>query len=436
MGVGFGPANLALAVALEEHAAGNYPVSAAFFERRRTFGWHGGMLLPSAKMQISFLKDLATFRNPLSRFSFISYLHEVGRLTGFVNNQDFFPTRREFHSYLEWAAARLADRVSYGTEVLAVRPGARTADGRVDRLEVELAGPAGTRHVTTRNLVVSTGLVPHLPVGIESGDERICHSSEFLVRFGRWDHRALRRVAVVGGGQSAAEIVRHLHDRLPHAQVSAVIPAYGYSIADDTPFANRIFDPAAVDDYFYGSDRSRDAFWKYHKNTNYSVVDDEVIRDLFRRFYEDEVDGEPRLDFLPLSRVENVMRVGDDLRVTTHSLLTEAPSTFDVDAVVFATGYRPMDAAGLMGELDGHCARDDKGRYRVDRDYRVVTAPELDCGIYLQGGTEHTHGLSSSLLSNMAVRGGEIADSMVARMAARPQGFDGAMSRQPVTNAR
>ncbi|MBJ7352623.1 MAG: L-lysine 6-monooxygenase, partial [Rhodococcus sp.] len=33
--------------------------------------------------------------------------------------------------------------------------------------------------------------------------------------------------------------------------------------------------------------------------------------------------------------------------------------------------------------------------------------------IYLQGGTEHTHGLTSSLLSNIAVRSGEIVKSAV-----------------------
>lgn len=34
-------------------------------------------------------------------------------------------------------------------------------------------------------------------------------------------------------------------------------------------------------------------------------------------------------------------------------------------------------------------------------------------GIYLQGGTEHTHGITSTLLSNVAVRSGELVRSMV-----------------------
>src|SRR5215204_4885318 len=101
-GIGFGPSNLSLAIALEEYGAGGLEneIGGLFFERQSSFGWHRNMLLPSATMQISFLKDLVTFRNPTSSFSFVAYLHESGRLPQFVNNQDFFPTRQEFHSYL------------------------------------------------------------------------------------------------------------------------------------------------------------------------------------------------------------------------------------------------------------------------------------------------------------------------------------------------
>src|SRR5690242_15575313 len=90
VGIGFGPSNLSLAIALEEYGASTpqNPVTSHFFERQPTFGWHRNMLLPSTTMQISFLKDLATYRDPVSRFSFISYLHASNRLVQFVNNQD------------------------------------------------------------------------------------------------------------------------------------------------------------------------------------------------------------------------------------------------------------------------------------------------------------------------------------------------------------
>ncbi|MFF4729941.1 lysine N(6)-hydroxylase/L-ornithine N(5)-oxygenase family protein [Streptomyces mirabilis] len=419
VGIGFGPSNLSLAIALEEYRA-NCPgnqISSLFLERQASFGWHRNMMLPSTTMQISFLKDLATFRNPTSSYSFIAFLHASGRLVQFVNNQDFFPTRQEFHQYLEWAQARVADRVSYGSEVRSIQlTSGATPERSAVQLEVTDASGRGSRTIEARNVVIATGLVPSMPEGIKR-DERVWHSSEFLEKYRRMDPRELRRVAVAGAGQSAAEITRFLYDELPHAQVYAVVPSYGYSIADDSPFANQIFDPSAVDDYYFGTEHTRDAFWRYHRNTNYSVVDEDVIRGLYRRRYDDDVRGVRRLELLNLTRVAGVKRVNAETRVC----LREGPGAeireLNVDALVCATGYAAMNPTALLGELDHLCLRDESGRYRLERDYRIVTAPEMRCGIYLQSGTEHTHGLTSSLLSNIALRSGEIVDSIVARRA-------------------
>jgi L-ornithine N5-monooxygenase len=421
VGIGFGPSNLSLAIALDEYRAGGLEneISALFLERQSSFGWHRNMLLPSATMQISFLKDLVTFRNPTSSFSFVSFLHESGRLPQFVNNQDFFPTRQEFHQYLEWAQARVADRVVYGSEVTSIRvPQADMGEGS-DRLQVEVRDAGGrVRVVEARNVVISTGLVPSMPVGTER-DERVWHSSEFLGKYHAMDPGELRRVAVVGAGQSAAEITRFLYDELPHAEVSAIIPSYGYSVADDTPFANQIFDPAAVDDYYFGTDQSREAFWRYHRNTNYSVVDDEVIRDLYRRSYDDEVRGIERLHFLNLTRITGTKRSGNETRVSLQVGPYGEMREVDFDALVCATGYSSMEPTALLAGIDRHCLRDEAGRFRVERNYRLATTPDMECGIFLQGGTEHTHGLTSSLLSNIAVRSGEIAESIIAQRAGR-----------------
>jgi L-ornithine N5-oxygenase len=72
----------------------------------------------------------------------------------------------------------------------------------------------------------------------------------------------------------------------------------------------------------------------------------------------------------------------------------------------------------ILGELGDLCHRDGEGRPKVERDYRAATDPRLRVGIYLQGGTEHSHGITSALLSNTAIRVGEILDSMVTRKAA------------------
>ncbi len=79
----FGPSNLSLASALEEFASGSagQAIDAVFFEKQAVLGWHRGMLLPGAKMQISFLKDPVIFRNPVSPYSYVAYLHSAGQAT-------------------------------------------------------------------------------------------------------------------------------------------------------------------------------------------------------------------------------------------------------------------------------------------------------------------------------------------------------------------
>ena len=93
VGIGFGPSNLALAIAATEQAAADprQALRVGFLERQPRFGWHRGMLIDDATMQVSFLKDLVTLRNPTSDFSFVCYLHERGRLVDFINHKTLFP---------------------------------------------------------------------------------------------------------------------------------------------------------------------------------------------------------------------------------------------------------------------------------------------------------------------------------------------------------
>ncbi|MFE2865277.1 lysine N(6)-hydroxylase/L-ornithine N(5)-oxygenase family protein [Embleya sp. NPDC059259] len=418
VGVGFGPSNLALAVAIEEHntlAAPEHRVDALFLEKQQTFGWHRGMLVDGATMQVSFLKDLATMRNPTSDFSFVAYLHSIDRLVDFVNHKVFFPLRAEFHGYLEWAAARVAHQVRYAAEVLAIEP--VVTDGRITAFDVTVANDPVVHRA--RNVVLAPGLSPHLPDGVGI-TTRVWHNSRLVPNVADLDPADVRTAVVVGAGQSAAESADYLHRRFPDAQIHAVFSRYGYSPADDSPFANRIFDPAAVDHYFEAPEQVKRQLTDYHRNTNYSVVDGDLIEELYRRVYEERVRGRQRLYIRHATRVVEVREDPEAAHVDVEFLPTGKTETLRADVVVYATGYRPGDGLALLGDTARACARDEYGRPRLGRDYRVVTEPPLDAGIYLQGGTEHTHGLGSTLLSNIAVRAGEILASINEHTASDP----------------
>ncbi|MDA3627840.1 lysine N(6)-hydroxylase/L-ornithine N(5)-oxygenase family protein [Saccharopolyspora sp. WRP15-2] len=409
LGIGFGPSNLALAIALEEHnrtAPAADRLTGVFFERKPEFGWHQGMLIDGATMQVSFLKDLVTMRNPASDFSFLSYLHDKQRLVDFINHKTMFPTRVEYHDYLEWAAERVAEAVRYDAEVVELH-----RSGELFEVVVRVGGQLELHRA--RNVVLAVGLEASLPDGAERG-ERVWHNLDLLHRVDELTEPP-RRCVVVGAGQSAAEVTEYLHRTFPAAEVCAVFSRYGYSPADDSPFANRIFDPQAVDDFHTASPEVRRELLDYHRNTNYSVVDLDLIEDLYARSYQEKVRGEERLRILNASRVRDVVAGDDGVAVTVEFLPSGERAELAADLLVYATGCRPRDPFPLLGDTAQDCERDEHGRLQVERDYRLRTTADLPGGIYLQGGTEHTHGLTSSLLSNGAVRAGEIRDSILTR---------------------
>ncbi|NMM85839.1 L-lysine 6-monooxygenase [Rhodococcus sp. SRB_17] len=410
IGVGFGPSNLGLAIAIREYNEARDSedhISARFVESKPTFGWHPGMLIPDTTMQVSFLKDLATQRNTTSRFTFLNFLAEHERLSHFVNYQTFFPTRIEFHKYLEWAAATVDAAVDYGTRVVEIISAG-------DYFEVTTNGQAeGT--LRARNIVMAGGLTATLPDGV-SPTNRQFHNHNLLFDLAELPPIRNNSFVVVGAGQSAAEVARYLHSTYPQAEVHAVFGKYGYSPSDDSPYANRIFDPVAVDDFYSSSPDIRDQLLKYHRGTNYSAVDLPLIEELYALEYAERVQGPRRLFVHGASSISAIHEDAGGVDVTVEHRPTGLTETFRNDAVIYATGFKPMDLPSILGPL---CNRDDfdKNGPSVTRDYRLITNEECGGSIFLQGGTEHSHGLTSSLLSNIAIRSGEILATVASHRA-------------------
>ena len=117
LGIGFGPANIALAIALEELAP---HLRVAFVEKRQGPFWQPNMLLPGSDIQNHPLRDLVTPRNPRSRYTFTNFLFEHNRLYEHLNLPLHYPLRVEYAQYVNWVGGFFADRVCYGCEAQAV----------------------------------------------------------------------------------------------------------------------------------------------------------------------------------------------------------------------------------------------------------------------------------------------------------------------------
>ena len=234
--VGFGPASLAIAIALHDRGT---KARVLYIERQRTFKWHAGMLLPDARMQISFLKDLATFRNPRSRFTFLNYLKSKNRLVAFTNLSNFLPLREEYNDYMTWCASHFDQFVHYGQETIYVSP-VRERRGPVQSWQVvsKDVNSHETSTVTARHVVIAVGGKPRIPPGlsVDGLDSRIFHSSEYSTTLPKIlaDKHKTYNVAVIGGGQSAAEVFNDLQSRFLNSHIVLYTAASALKPSDDS----------------------------------------------------------------------------------------------------------------------------------------------------------------------------------------------------------
>lgn len=237
---GFGPASLAIAVALHdsiENGTIKKSPDVLFLEKQPQFAWHAGMLLPGAKMQISFLKDMASLRDPRSHFTFLNYVHKNGRLLDFINMDSFLPARTEYEDYLRWCASHFHDVVKYHSEVLSVTP-EEDAQGIKTFTVVERNGKTGALSThRARNVVLAIGGQASIPKPLPEKSPRVIHSSQYAYLLPKLlsDRNAPVRVAVIGGGQSAAEIFNNVSNLYPNSKTYMVMKAEFLKPSDDSP---------------------------------------------------------------------------------------------------------------------------------------------------------------------------------------------------------
>ena len=432
--VGFGPASLAIAVALHDALDTQETASQLrtqhpkieFLERQPEFAWHAGMQIPGAKMQISFVKDLATLRNPRSEFTFINYLHRNNRLVQFTNLGTFLPRRIEYEDYMRWCAGWFEEVVSYGEEVLDIEQNKGSTD-KVQSFTVTYrnihSGKTSTRRA--KNVVIAAGGQPNIPAPLPQNHPRVLHSSQYRTASSKIfpDPTKSLRIAVIGGGQSAAEIFNDIPSQFPNSKAFLILKSAALRPSDDSPFVNEIFDPDRVDDIFSQAPDVRASALALDKGTNYGVVRLELLEHIYDEMYTQRLTyggDESRYPrrILPHRNVTGVEdRGGGDKGVrlviknssseyksrTAAAAGEEEEETLDVDLVMIASGYR-RDIHEMMLKNVRHLmvGGDEEGnKWTVGRDYRVLFQDGVvaeDAGVYLQGCNEATHGVSLFLL--------------------------------------
>jgi L-ornithine N5-oxygenase len=184
---------------------------------------------------------------------------------------------------------------------------------------------------------------------------------------------------------------------------------------------NEIFNPERVDDFHRRSlpERRRDI--AADRATNYGVVRLELIEQIYHDMYMQKIKNVNEWEWphriLPRRVIGRIERDQAD-RLTIHLNSIDNPGTeetLDVDALMIATGYTRNAHEKLLAKAE-HLRPSGVDQWEVSRNYSVALDRSKVCpaaGIWLQGCNEGTHGLSDSLLSVLATRGGEMVDSIL-----------------------
>lgn len=411
IGIGFGPANLSVAVAMAEKDLLNDNSKIMFVESKADFVWHGGMLIPEAEMQISFFKDLVTLRNPTSPFTFINYLAENDRLESFANLKNFFPRRIEYNDYLQWAAKKFKNYVKYGTQVIKIEPVVTEGSVAVDYLALHLQNvtTGELEIVYAKDISLATGISKIIPEYMSANpDLKISHSEDFLhsLETDFTDAHSDYKFIVVGSGQSAAEITLYLANDYPNAKVDLYFRNYALKPADETEFVNEIFDSETVEKFLTYKDDFREAVLENHRDTNYSVVDPKLISILYERLYYQELIGTEQIQLHHFHELQGID--SDSKKAVFKELVDKKEVSFEFDGLFLATGYEII-ATDIIKNFEEYLIYDSEQRLVLDKDYMVERVNEnFKPKLFIQGASEHSHGLSETLLSLLAYRSGKI----------------------------
>jgi L-ornithine N5-oxygenase len=405
IGVGYGPANMALAIAMDE---GQETVDAVFVEAAERPRWQGEMLLPGSDIQHNAIRDLVSLRNPRSRYSFINYLHENDRLLGHLNLPRPFALRSEYADYIDWVRRTLPAAVTYGQPVTGISP------SRIDPAcwDVTLRG-GGT--LTARCISLGPGRSPYVPSAFAGLDgQRVFHLTSYLSRIrdlaGRLAAGVPPRIAVVGASQSAVEITLDLAGRCPDATISVLARPWALRAKDHSPFSEEIYSPGFTRYYYRSNEEHRRRLDMFTRPTNYSAADLDVLEDLYMRIYEDKILGKNHIELRGEVEIVKAEEDGDQIRLTVRSGADSAEDSLCVDAVVLATGFRDMGPEEhqeswhpLLDSVVSSFAMAPGGYLAVAEDYALVPLRENVGPVYLNGLCETTHGIgdagSFSLLS-------------------------------------
>ncbi|OZM56934.1 lysine 6-monooxygenase [Lottiidibacillus patelloidae] len=388
LGVGIGPFNLGLAALLTD-----YPeVETVFLDQKPSFDWHPGMLIVGTRLQVPFMADLVTLANPTNKYSFLNYLAEKNRLYPFYFLQRLDIPRREYNDYCQWVANEL-ENCQFGKRVENVEYNESDSNYVVTVKDVN---SGNLEELRCKHLVLGAGTTPSMPKSFQGlPKEDVFHTADFLKYQDRC--RKAKSITVVGSGQSAAEAFRELlKERMEHKyQLNWITRSRSFLSMEESKLSVEQFSPDYVKYFYKFSQEEKDRIFA-SQGLLYKGISSHTITDIYNLLYEHSVCGEElNVGLQVLTEVSGVKEKDGKYELQCHQWQQKKDFTHETEVVIVGTGYRP-NVPSFMKNLGEHIQWDDKGRYKVEEDYRLTL--NVPNEIYVHSGISHSHGVGSTNL--------------------------------------
>ncbi|KAA6453352.1 lysine N(6)-hydroxylase/L-ornithine N(5)-oxygenase family protein [Bacillus swezeyi] len=407
IGIGIGPFNLGLA-ALSDAVP---EINALFFERNRSFNWHPGMLIEGTTLQVPFLADLVSMADVTSKYSFLNYLQQHNRLYSFYFLEDFHIPRKEYNHYCQWVAESL-DSCRFGMNVESISL-LETAEGAL--YEVRVADQEeGTESVyLSRHIALGIGTGPYVPEPLRDAlGDTVFHSAEYVMK--KPCGFKGKTVAVIGSGQSAAEVFYDLVGEKEAEHVSWLTRSKGFFPMEYSNLGLEYFSPDYID-FFYQLPQWRKDELLAQQDLLYKGISAKTISDIYHLLYERTAGGqEAAFDLQSMTEVEQIEQKAGKWILHCAQRVNEERFERQADVVVLATGYQAR-LPECLAPLNSLIEKDDSGRFFITRDYRLMTAANKESHIFVQNGELHTHGVGAPDLGLGAYRNSVIINQLAAR---------------------
>lgn len=379
--VGVGPFNLGLACL----TAPIDNLQGVFLDKRASFNWHPGMLLEDTTLQIPFIADLVTMADPTNPFSFLNYIKEQGKMYSFYIKEDFLVLRKEYNQYCQWAISKL-DNVYFKTEVTQITYNEEEQFYQVLTESID----TGVQQVfKARKLVLGTGTQPYIPKCCMQLKGKVTHSSSYLQN--KSEIQQKKTITVVGSGQSAAEIFYDLLQEIDDKkyQLNWITRSSRFFPLEYSKLTLEMTSPEYVD-YFYSLPQSkRDELTKEQKNL-YKGINQDLIASIFDLIYTKKLTNQVNINLRTNSELQKVTydEALGSFYLEVHQHEQDKHYQVKTEALVLATGYGYQTPNFIKG-IEDRIGWDDKGRYKVHRNYAIDT---LGDSIFVQNAELHTHG--------------------------------------------